>query len=285
MVWCHYLSQMYMKGFGINEKQTIRFDKKNRTTLVAPIRSFCAQEDFFCFDDDELQNLPAPLLQFTVPNGIKIPSHLRNINKKWPEDSLAYYIEGPVTGILKKIRNEKKLENVSEEDLMALLGWACWLFVANPNSLAVEAIINTIGGDSKPFAQIQKASKGERLSLFFSLRDQIFSYFLERKWLLQLIDYEHGPLLTNDRPVMLSGATLTEKSHLINNTIFFPLSPDLILIGLKNSEWGYSHSPCASTEGAGILVTTLVYDHADRYVFGTDMQALEKLLKASTFQV
>jgi hypothetical protein len=73
---------------------------------------------------------------------------------------------------------------------------------------------------------------------------------------------------------------LNERPHLINNTIFFPISPELLLIGLKNSVWGYSHTPQESRKEAAIFATILTCEQAERYVFGTNMQALENLFGA-----
>jgi hypothetical protein len=188
-------------------------------------------------------------------------------------------LEGPLTVTLKKIREEKSLRNIPELDFRNFLGWMCWLFVANPNSRAVEAVNNTLGGENGYPSSIQDLSKAERLKFFFDLQDQLLPYFIERKWLLQLIAPSDGPLLTNDCPVMLGGASLYEQSHLVNNTVFFPISPDLLLIGLKNSEWGYSFTPQESRKEVVISATILTCEQADRYVFSISMQDLEKLFK------
>lgn len=279
MVWCHYVPKMYMKGFGINNKQTVRYDKITGKVITVPVESFCAQDDFLCFDQDDLDNLPSALRQFITPSWVTVPAHLKQINNKWVENALAYYIEGPLTAILNRVRKEKTLKSISEIDIRNLLGWMCWLFVANPNSRAVEAVNNTLKGESGYPASIEDLSKPERFKLYLDLQNQLLPYFIERKWLLQLIAPSDGPLLTNDRPVMLGGNSLKEQSHLTNNTIFFPISPELLLIGLKNSVWGYSHTPQESRKEAAISATILTCEQASRYVFGTNMQVLENLLR------
>ena len=76
---------------------------------------------------------------------------------------------------------------------------------------------------------------------------------------------------------MVKGPSLFEKSHLIDNIIYFPISPDLLLIGLKNHEWGYTYLPQESRKEPGVLAASLVYEQADRFVFGPNFQALANL--------
>jgi hypothetical protein len=184
MVWCHYVSQMYMRGFGISDKQTVRYDKKTGAVVTVSIESFCAQDDFFCFDQDGLDNLPQSLRHFLTPDWLNVPTKLKKINKTWLEDVLASCIEGPLKAILNRIRDEKSLKSIPENDFRDLLGWLCWLFVAHPNSRAVEAVNNTVGEESGYPASIQSLSKAERFELFLDLQNQLLPYFIERKWLL-----------------------------------------------------------------------------------------------------
>ena len=74
-----------------------------------------------------------------------IPNDLKHINKPWLEKALSFYVEGPIAPILTNIRSQKNLKNVSESDMIFLLNWMCWIFVANPSSQAVETINNTLG--------------------------------------------------------------------------------------------------------------------------------------------
>ncbi len=276
MVRCHYVPQSYMKAWNITEKQTIRLDKKTGHLKKASIESFCAEEDFFCFNDDDLKGLPSSLLHFSPPANVLVPSDLKYINKPWLEKTICSYIEGPISLILTSIRDQKSLKNISESDMIFLLKWICWLFVANPGSQAIETINNTLGYNAYN-ENVKQLPKREQFEFYFHLRDELEPYFVKRKWLLQLVDSSDGPILTNDRPVMVKGPSLSEKSHLADNIIYFPISPDLLLVGLKNHEWGYTYLPQESRKEAGILVTILVYDQANRFVFGRDFQALHNL--------
>jgi hypothetical protein len=264
-----------MKVFGINEKETIRHDKKTGRNDKVSVESFCLKDGFFCFDNDDLKNLPPSFLKFGL-NEEGVPNHLQNIGKEWLESALSWFIEGPISGILARIKTEKSLKNVSHDDMIFFLKWLCWLFVANPNSVSIEAINYTLGYSSYK-ENVKELPKREQFSFYFNLSGELEPYFVRRKWLLQSIDHTHGPLLTSDRPVMIKGGSLIEKSHLINHTIYFPLSPDLLLVGIENTEWGYSFSPQESRKEAGFLATALVYDQADRFVFGTDLKALENM--------
>lgn len=276
MVWCHYLPQCYSNAWKISEKQTFRLDKKTGQIKKVSLESFCAKENFFCFDDDDLEGLPVSLLQFSPSQNISVPSNLKHIHTSWLEKALGFYIEGPISLILSTIREKKSLKNVCEPDMLFLLQWMCWLFIANPESQAIEIINNTLGYNAYN-ESIKQFPKREQLSYYFYLRDELEPFFIKRKWVLQQINSSEGPILTNDRPVMIKGYSLFEKSHLANNTIYFPVSPDLLLIGLKNTEWGYTHLPQQSRKEAGVLITTLVFDQAHRFVFGTDFRPLQNL--------
>jgi len=261
MTWCHYVPQFYIRYFGINEKQTIRYDRKTGVIIPVSIESFCGEEDFFSFDKESLNNLP---------------KHLRWIDKDLVETQLAVHIEGPVDSILKKIIQNGSLSSVSMNEILMLLEWAAWIFIANPTSLAIHSI-SCITDRFKNIDR-SKLTNTERLQLFTDLHKEITPVFQQRGWLLQLIDPEHGHLLSSDRPVMLGGKSLQESIQLSNQTIFFPLSPSLLLVGNNNPVWGYASKPLESKKEAALLSNILVLDQAYRYVFAADRNDIDSLL-------
>lgn len=260
MLWCHYVPQFYMRGFAINDKQVVRYDKKTGKVTTPSIESFCAKNGFFCFDEGELENLPESLLRHNPPDGVIVPPHLTKIGRGWVEDAMGCLIEGLADASIKKIVGDQSLKNLSIEEIQGFLGWLCWLFVANPNSLAADAIKATAGR----IIPNEFPSSAQRLEFYFNLRSEIEPYFVKRKWLLQKIDSAEGSLLSSDRPVMLGGEkSLYGPPHLETHTIFFPLSPDLLLIGVKNSEWGMVHQPLDSSKEAIALATALTVEQAN----------------------
>ena len=50
MVNCHFVPKFYMKVFGVNEKETIRHDKKTGRIRKVSVESFCLEHGFFCFE-------------------------------------------------------------------------------------------------------------------------------------------------------------------------------------------------------------------------------------------
>ena len=82
--------------------------------------------------NDDLHDLPSSLLKVRFPLKSEVPNHLQNIGKKWLENALCWFIEGPISEILYKVKTERSLKNISEGDMIFFLKWLCWLFVANP---------------------------------------------------------------------------------------------------------------------------------------------------------
>ena len=117
MVKCHFVPKFYIKVFRINEIETIRHDKKTGRNNKVSVESFCLEDGFFCFDNDDLKNLPPSFLKFgLIEEGV--PNHLQNIGKEWLESSLSWFIEGPISGILAKIKTEKSLKSVFHDDMI-----------------------------------------------------------------------------------------------------------------------------------------------------------------------
>lgn len=262
MTWGHYVPQFYIRNFGINQKQTARLDKKTGIKAAVAIESFCAEENYFSFDEESLANLP---------------EHLRWIDKDLIERQLASGIEGPIASILQSIINAKSLASVSKDEILMLLEWAAWIFIASPTSLA----INSIRGITENFKEIEcsKLNKTERLETFNKLHQMITPIFQKRGWILQLIDPKHGCLLSGDRPVMLGGKSLQEPIELPNQTILLPLSPELLLVGNNNPVWGYASKPLNSTKEASLMSNILTLDHSHRFIFGKALTDIDSLFQ------
>ncbi len=261
MPFSHYVPQFYIRNFGLNEKQTARFDKKTGQKKVVPIESFCGETDYFAFDKESLDNLP---------------KHLQWIHQDSIENLLGSDIEGPVSSILKTLIAERTLQAISESNIRMLLEWGAWMFIANPQSIALSSI-ETI---TNHYLDIDhtKLSKTERLKLFIDLHEQITPIFQKRGWILQLIDPNHGYLLSSDRPVMVGGRSLQELPQLSNQTIIFPLSPQLVLIGNSNPIWGYASKPLESTKEASLMTNILTLAQSFRFIFGADMSDIDNLV-------
>lgn len=258
MVWSHYVPQFYIRRFGINEKQTARLDKKTGKLLEVSIESFCAEDDFFSFDSDSLINLPW---------------YLRWIDKDLIERNLANFIEGPVDLIIKKIEAKESLEAVSENEMLMLLEWAAWLFIANPTSIALKSIKDLT--DEFHNTEFSKHSNTDRLKIFCDLHQRVTPIFQMRGWVLQRIDSQHGLLMSSDRPVMLGGQSLAVAPSLQEHTIFIPLSPRLLLIGNNDSRWGYASQPFESRQEASTLVNILTYEKSYRFVFASSLEEIK----------
>ncbi len=91
------------------------------------IESFCGEEDYFAFDESSLINLPW---------------YLQWIYKDLIEHNLRDHIEGPVSAILKTLISNRTLEAITKEKMLMLLEWMAWLFIANPQSLAIDCSYN-----------------------------------------------------------------------------------------------------------------------------------------------
>jgi uncharacterized protein DUF4238 len=264
MAYGHYVPRFHMRNFGINEKQTARFDKKtNRPPIAVSIYSFCGEEDYFALDENSLINLPW---------------YLQWIYKDLIEHRLCDHIEEPVSTILKTLIIERTLEGLSKEKMLLLLEWLAWMFIANPQSLAISSIALLTNN----FKEIDytKLSKTDRLKVFVDLHEQITPIFQQREWILQLIDPNHGYLLSSDRPVVIGGTSLQESPKLSTQTIFFPLSPQLLLIGNNSPVWGYASKPLESTKHAALMVNILTYDQSYRFMFGADIKHIDRFFKA-----
>jgi Protein of unknown function (DUF4238) len=262
MTYGHYVPQLHIRHFGINEKQTARFDKKTDRKIVVSIESFCGEDDYFSFDESSLTDLPW---------------YLRWIDKDLIERRLAQFIEGPVSSILKILITEKTLKALSEQEILMLLEWLAWLFIANPQSMAISSIESI----TNRFKNIdyKNLSQTERLKTFIDLHAQITPVFQQRGWLLQVIEPHHGRLISSDRPVLIGGKSLQELPQLSSHTILFPLSPELVLIGDNNPIWGYASKPLESRKEASLITNILTLHQSYRFVFGADMNDLDNLFK------
>lgn len=264
MAYAHYVPQFHIRNFGINDKQTARLDKKkNQPPIEVPIASFCGEEDYFSFDENSLSNLP---------------KHLQWIHKNLVDNNLRDHIEGPTSVILKTIITERTLEALSKEKMLDLLEWLAWMFIANPKSLAIHSI--SLITDNFKGVDYEALSKTDRLKVFVDLHEQITPIFQKRGWMLQLIDQKHGHLLSSDRPVVIGGKSLQESPQLSTQTIFFPISPQMLLIGNNNPVWGYSSKPLESTKEAVLLPNVLTYDQSYRFIFGADTAHIDDFFKA-----
>jgi hypothetical protein len=260
MTYGHYVPQLHLRNFGLNKKQTARFDKKTGQKIIAPIKSFGGEDDYFAFDENSLTDLPW---------------YLRWIDKNLIERQLAQFIEGPVGTILKTLIMEKTLEALSTEEILMLLEWLAWLFIANPQSMAISSI-ESITNRFKNIDYI-KLSKTERLKAFVDLHEQITPIFQKRGWILQVIEPHHGRLISSDRPVMIGGKSMQELPQLSSQTIIFPLSPQLVLIGNNNPIWGYASKPLTSRKETSLMINILTLDQSYRFIFGADMSDLDNL--------
>jgi|GEM_PF-3089814 len=264
MAYRHYVPKLHIRNFGINKKQTARFDKTtNRPPIPVPITSFCGEEDYFAFDESSLDNLP---------------HYLQWIHKDLIENNLSQCIEGPISSILKTLIKERSLGSLSEKEILMLLEWLAWIFIANPRSLAIDSILCI--ADQFKNINYSELSRTDRLKVFVDLHELITPVFQKRKWLLQLVDPSHGYLLSSDRPVMIGGKALTESPDLSNQTVFFPMSPHLLLIGDNSSEWGYASVPLQSTREATLLANILSYDQSHRFIFGADIKHFDAFFKS-----
>lgn len=264
MAYAHYVPQFHIRNFGINDKQTARLDKKmNQPPKAVGIDSFCGEEDYFSFDENSLSNLP---------------KHLQWIHKNLVDNNLRDHIEGPTSVILKTIISERTLAALSKDEMLNLLEWLAWMFIANPKSLAIHSI--SLITDNFKGVNYEALSKTDRLKIFVDLHEQITPIFQKRGWMLQLIDPKHGHLLSSDRPVMIGGKSLQESPQLSTQTIFFPISPRMLLIGNNNPVWGYSSKPLESTKEAVLLANMLSYDQSYRFIFGADTAHIDGFFRA-----
>lgn len=263
MPYRHYVPQFHLRNFGLNKKQTARFDKKTGQKQVVSIESFCGENDYFALDENSLTNLPW---------------YLRWIDKDLIERRLSQFVEGPVSSILEILITEKTLEVLFEKEMLMLFEWLAWLFIANPQSMA----ISSIGSITNRFKNIDyiKLSQTERLKAFVDLHEQITPIFQKRGWILQIIEPHHGRLISSDRPVMIGGKSLQELPQLLSQAIIFPLSPQLVLIGNNNPTWGYASNPLESRKEASLMTNILTLDQSYRFIFGADMNDLDNLFKA-----
>lgn len=264
MAYAHYVPQFHIRNFGINDKLTARLDKKkNQPPIEVPIASFCGEEDYFSFDENSLSNLP---------------KHLQWIHKNLVDNNLRDHIEGPTSVVLKTIITERTLEVLSKEEMLNLLAWLAWMFIANPKSLAIHSI--SLITDNFKGVDYEALSKTDRLKVFVDLHEQITPIFQKRGWMLQLIDPKHGHLLSSDRPVVIGGKSLQESPQLSTQTIFFPISPRMLLIGNNNPIWGYSSKPLESTKEAVLLANILTYDQSYRFMFGANTADIDSFFIA-----
>ena len=189
MAYAHYVPQFHIRNFGINDKQTARLDKKkSQPPRAVGIDSFCGEEDYLSFDENSLSNLP---------------KHLQWIHKDLVDNNLRDHIEGPTSVVLKTIISERTLAALSKDEMLNLLEWLAWMFIANPKSLAIHSI--SLITDKFKGVDYEALSKTDRLKVFADLHEQITPIFQKRGWLLQLIDSKHGHLLSSDRPVVIGG--------------------------------------------------------------------------------
>ena len=258
MVYGHYVPQLHLRNFGLNEKQTARFDKKTGQQKIVSIESFCGEEDFFAFDENSLTGLPW---------------YLQWIDKDLIERELSRSVEGPVSSILETIIKERTLKAVSKENVLMLLEWIAWLFIANPQSVALKSI-ESITNRFKDI-DYEKLSQTERLKAFIELHYEITPIFQKRGWLLQVIDRQHGRLISSDRPVLIGGKSLQELPQLWSQTIIFPLSPEMVLIGNNNPTWGFASEPLESRSEMALMANILTLDQSYRFIYGADMADLD----------
>lgn len=261
-IYGHYVPQLHLRNFGLNKKQTARFDKKTGQKIIVSIESFCGEDDYFAFDQNSLTDLPW---------------YLRWIDKDLIERDLAVHIEGPVSSILKTLIAEKTLEVLTEKEILRLLEWLAWLFIANPQSMAISSIESITNRFKK--INYRTLSQTERLKTFVDLHAHIAPVFQQRGWLLQVIEPHHGRLISSDRPVMIGGKSLQDLPQLSSQTILFPLSPGLVLIGNNNPIWGYASKPLESRKESVLMTNILTLNQSYRFIFGANMNDLDNLFK------
>jgi hypothetical protein len=260
MAYHHWVPRFLMRIFGVNEKQIARFDKRTGEKKIVPISSFCGEEGYFAFDDRDLDNLPW---------------YCRDLDKNTIEKLLGQHIEGPLSSKLEILNTEKTLEAISESDLRMILEWAAWMFIANPHSIALSSIQSFANSFNN--IDFSKLTQKDKLKLFVQLHELIFPVFLERGWILQQISSSHGRLLSSDRPVMIGGISLNESPNLSNQTILFPISPNLLLVGNNESSRGYASKPLESTKNAALMTNILTFHQANRFIFGTSISDIDNV--------
>jgi hypothetical protein len=211
----HYISSLYLKGFLVNHKsgKLVVFEKPSMSKKWKPINQICGEPNFFDLDGVEEFLRDNHLESYTDKNGIKLTRLL-------VENELSKH-ETEVGRILPSIRQDTNFDRLNREDLIFILQWIAWLYIANPSTKII-------------FMQKQSmASNTSFCNYLISLHQKIIPFFQAKTWGLGI---SQDLLLTSDRPVILleNSSNLLSYERLSKSVVLFPISPKLMLIGTPN---------------------------------------------------
>ena len=246
----HYIPRLYWRGFG--KGQVAIMDKKTLQQSSRHMDKICVEGDFFTIEEAE---------EASRYYGVEIKESVL-------DEQIGIY-ETRVGQILKKIREANSFDTIhSKDDIVFLIEWMAWLFIANP--------------DTKEFFAHENRdkfwTKNTVLSSFIYWHEKIMPFFLARNWGLRTSKY---PLITSDRPVSLDKkiVNIRDIEGLSRATISIALSSDLLLVGTPNKGRSFLvMKTCELSEELANFSNLNSFMNAKSLLIARDIESFDRLL-------
>ena len=127
-------------------------------------------------------------------------------------------------------------------------------------------------------------TKTQRNTAFIDWHTRMKPIVITKTW--KLLSCENSFLITSDRPVNVNKSLKSPKDvvNLSNSMIIFPLSPNLILIGVPNDKRGFFviKEPGKIDYQDVVFFNQITFDNARQLVLATDKATLEIALNQLT---
>ena len=283
----HWVPQCLQKSFATNGQVKV-YNKSKGTCFTASTKKICAEHAFTTFQQDQ------------VPPGI---------DRLFLEKELSRW-ESVQAATLTKLIKERSIKALSPEEFWELVRFAVWLYICNPANRAMlrkgwtdfhiaktkalkgrnlDELSLKFFGLLLPHTHLRNlletaAAKEELLQsefLSMALKSAESGFeFVREEYAWSLVDCKNfdSILCTSDRPVLLAGKTLQAPVGFgsPDATLFFPLSPDLCLIGRhvgKQNRFIESHNVITNPDLAG-MPRLLMWAKSNQFIIAAKESAL-----------
>lgn len=259
----HKIPRFYLNKFA-NKKsgKLCVLYKQSNNIIYEPSKNIAVEENFFNLDgiEEAAEYYSLNKDEYYKEHGIKLDKLVMEKDLQQKESEAAR--------IIKLIHLRGSFNLLTRGDVEFLLDWAAWLYVVNEGTILKHA-------NNFEYSNTQK------VKFLIERHGEIVPAFRNKTWMLGFIKNLDKFLISSDCPVSLvSEESLSNSVQLEKAIVYFPLSPEILLMGRPNSKNAFQVNFSKELPKEVILMANIVsYAKANKILLAREINDFKYLFE------